>query len=62
MDEYATAAMSHAAAMVAEIRRLRSDDWLLRATDDIGDLDTFEGHVDTAKVLAILRKHRDGKA
>jgi hypothetical protein len=48
--------------LVAEVRRLRADEWLLRAVDDIGALDTLEGHVDMAKALAILRKHRDGKA
>jgi hypothetical protein len=46
--------------LIREVRRLRSDEWLQRAVDDIGALDTLEGHVDMAKALAILRKHRDG--
>lgn len=47
--------------LVAEVRRLRSDEWLEHATDEIGEMDTRD-HIDTAKVLALLRKHRDGKA
>lgn len=38
------------------------DEWLQRAVEEIGGLEVHEGYVDLAKALAILRKHRDGKA
>ena len=41
--------------LVGEVRRLRSDWWLLRAAEEAGFL-----HSDDA--LNILRKHRDGRA
>lgn len=45
--------------LVAEVRRLRSDEWLERAAEDITSASSphnVEG------LLHILRKHRDGKA
>lgn len=55
--------------LAAEIRRLRSDEWLERAAKEIatGAPDHIKGRDwsaadDDAWVLAILRKHRDGKA
>jgi hypothetical protein len=43
--------------LVHEVRRLRSDEWLERATKEI---DPYQGG--QRLVLAILRRHRDGKA
>ena len=48
--------------LVEEIRRLRSDDWLERAAEEITDSEVRDGYVEEAAVVAILRKHRDGKA
>ena len=48
--------------LVAEVRRLQSDGWLQLAIVEIGKLNTREGYIDTAKVLAILQRHRDSKA
>jgi hypothetical protein len=46
----------------SELCRLASDPWLEDAVEEIGQLEVREGYVDLAKALAILRKHRDGKA
>lgn len=43
-------------ALVGEIRRLRSDDWLQRAAEEIPHSFPQE------YIVEILRKHRDGKA
>ncbi len=53
--------------LVAEVRRLRSDEWLERAIEEIahGRADgwsTGVGIPTKADLLAILRKHRDWKA
>lgn len=48
--------------LVAEVRRLRSDEWLQRAVDEIGGREVHEGYVDTIKAFETLQKHRDGKA
>jgi len=58
--------------LVAEVRRLRSDEWLEKAakaiaaeTDNDGCLDAPDGERWTSNkvsILAHLRKHRDGKA
>ncbi len=50
------------APLLAEVRRLRSDDWLVRAAEKITDSEVRDGYVEEAAVVAILRKHRDGKA
>jgi hypothetical protein len=46
--------------LVAEVRRLRSDDWAVRAMDEI-DREVSIGldATDRARVMAIVRKHRD---
>lgn len=44
--------------LVAEVRRLRSDEWLKRAALEIADIPLRAG----GSRLEILRKHRDGKA
>jgi hypothetical protein len=44
-------------ALQAEVRRLRSDDWLQRAAEEICVPDCDFGWAD---VVEILRKHRDG--
>jgi hypothetical protein len=46
--------------IVAEVRRLRSDDWLQRAAEEITDCEVRDGYVEEAAVVAILRKRRDG--
>jgi hypothetical protein len=43
-----------------EIMRLRSDAWLERALEEMGEPILRHGRGD--EFLAILRKHRDGKA
>src|SRR5258708_6575554 len=47
--------------LMAEVRRLRSDDWLVRAAEEITDSEVRDGYVEEAAVVAILRKHRDAK-
>jgi len=47
----------------AEVRRLRSDEWLEKAAqeiEDVSEVDTICA-VDKDIALDILRKHRDGK-
>jgi hypothetical protein len=44
-------------ALVAEVRRLRSDEWLKRAAEEIE-----RAEHPLKQMLDILRKHRDGKA
>lgn len=57
-----------ARALVAEVRRLRSDEWLERVADDLvraatrHDIAGGTRYLGTAEALAILRKHRDGEA
>jgi hypothetical protein len=50
--------------VVAEVRRLRSDDdWLLRAAKGVaGEDGTLGQDFRLLKIVEILRKHRDGKA
>ena len=49
-------------ALLREVHRLRSDDWLARAAEEITDTEVSEGYVEEAAVVAILREHRDRKA
>jgi hypothetical protein len=46
---------------IADVRRLRGDEWLQRAADEIGEK-CSSGEWEEADVLAILRKHWDGRA
>lgn len=48
--------------LCAEVRRLRSDEWLSRALKEADDHFAVLDAGERAEVLAILRKHRDGKA
>lgn len=52
--------------LVAEVRRLRSDEWLEKAAEELGPhLIQGEGwvlvHRHAREILAILRKHREGE-
>lgn len=49
--------------LLAEVRRLRSDEWLERAADEIdGGMDALnETGPSRNEILDILRKHRDGR-
>lgn len=44
--------------LISEVRRLRSDEWLEKAAEEIGDW--FDGDM-RGEVLAALRKHRDAR-
>lgn len=46
--------------LVAEVRRLRGDDWLQGAAEEIDTAYASGGDPPRATVLTILRKHRDG--
>lgn len=50
--------------LVAEVRRLRSDEWLEKAAQHIASTlgARYAIHLDERGVLEVLRKHRDGKA
>jgi hypothetical protein len=51
------------AQLVADVRRLRSDDWVLRAMDEVDlDISLALDATDRARVMAIVWKHRDGQA
>ena len=50
--------------LVAEVRRLRSDEWLEKAAEEISASPYAAIHSSKTEdaIRAILRKHRDGKA
>jgi len=45
--------------LISEVRRLRSDEWLEKAAEEIGGISALAGA--TERALAILRKHRDAR-
>lgn len=61
--------------LIAEVRRLRSDEWLEKAAEEAEELSDFKQREDgdsedpqkpwrvrhRAEILEILRKHRDGR-
>ena len=62
-QRYFAVRLRHAGLLfMAEVRRLRSDDCLVRAAEEITDSEVRDGYVEEAAVVAILRKHQDGKA
>lgn len=48
--------------LMAEVRRLRSDEWLERAAAEYGRAMGWQFDAPREELLAVLRKHRDGKA
>jgi hypothetical protein len=49
--------------LIAEVRRLRGDEWMEKAAEEIAPMIHDDLMTDArAEVIAILRKHRDGKS
>jgi hypothetical protein len=54
--------VDHARRLVAEVRRLRSDEWLVRTAREVSrSVGGIEGWRNQELIEAILRKHREGE-